>query len=797
MHKSSIAAAATIANESAADTRKDQISTIGCHIFKQAEDEGSEHRFRFYEPGLSIDESTSMNSVFYEPTAGPEPVEEPITDEKVIDSHLTKGPDVIEKPREVAETIGNNTGEGSKDEKQASSMSISISSFDPERMEETEAFFRMLVESSNATSRSKASSISATNASEFTFSDFMGSNTGISHHMSTIHSQDDEMNCSSRSNTASIEEADQMSHITGGVDPDGSKDDFDSVTHYGCDIFDGVNSYGVEGERGQETAKMEDGKEVGSISEIEGSDVVDAMERVHSLFDSSGSSSSTEVDQTFSQDSSVMTESATMGEVVAVEEEQTNDVVDDYPSEDDDHFELQPTPRHANTSHNLFRPRNCDALSNSLSENVADCWPPTAFDQLRDPASSTDYIDETSSKSRSKRSQEQWEDKELSSDISLDPSDGLKNETVPDYAIAEVVDLIEIFKSEHERNRNICSPNNTPDDGLLARVKTQRSNAPPQNEIAPNCQGDQGDKYYTPTSETQEGEEEDLSTLFGNGVLRKYSSEDDDSVSSVLDKYHSKDDFDKSPPSCSFDQEVTLEIIDKYSSADSPEDKTERQPQSGRSRIEVIAARGRAAVIPPLSPGTLSTSSRPHRSHGHSQSWDGSYLINTKPSDRPSIHARAVSGVPSIVGSSKSSDSCSSTGSSSSIASIASIASMEEQVATGYRAKASDIIAKSTSDANSIIDTLSEGIHILTKPAKDVIMMGDRDIDIICGQGSDESTKPTSSREWYEDEDTDDEDVNNALDVNEAALERHGSAGAIPGFFWGESLFACKCTERV
>jgi hypothetical protein len=70
-----------------------------------------------------------------------------------------------------------------------------------------------------------------------------------------------------------------------------------------------------------------------------------------------------------------------------------------------------------------------------------------------------------------------------------------------------------------------------------------------------------------------------------------------------------------------------------YSSADS-KGKTEKPPRTGRSKIEVIAVRGRA-ITPPLSPGTLSTSSRPHRSTGRRQSWDGSYLIN----------ARAESGV--------------------------------------------------------------------------------------------------------------------------------------------------------
>jgi hypothetical protein len=43
--------------------------------------------------------------------------------------------------------------------------------------------------------------------------------------------------------------------------------------------------------------------------------------------------------------------------------------------------------------------------------------------------------------------------------------------------------------------------------------------------------------------------------------------------------------------SASFDHS-TSEIIDHHSSVDSPEDKSERRPQSAQSRVEVIASRG-------------------------------------------------------------------------------------------------------------------------------------------------------------------------------------------------------------
>jgi hypothetical protein len=65
--------------------------------------------------------------------------------------------------------------------------------------------------------------------------------------------------------------------------------------------------------------------------------------------------------------------STTIGQVVALEEEETNNAVDECQSEEDDHFELQPTPRHAHTSPNRVRPRNGDADSNTLSEDKADC----------------------------------------------------------------------------------------------------------------------------------------------------------------------------------------------------------------------------------------------------------------------------------------------------------------------------------------------------------------------------------------------------------------------------------------
>ena len=127
-------------------------------------------------------------------------------------------------------------------------------------------------------------------------------------------------------------------------------------------------------------------------------------------------------------------------------------------------------------------------------KQTAGTGPTTHFDLVRDSAPSNNSEDESSSKSSkstSKWRQKQLKDENLSFDIRLDPSDGLKlkNETVLDYAIPEVVDLIEILKSEHEINRNICSPNNNvPDNGHLSRLKTRRSNAPPQNEIAHDYQ---------------------------------------------------------------------------------------------------------------------------------------------------------------------------------------------------------------------------------------------------------------------------------------------------------------------
>jgi hypothetical protein len=68
----------------------------------------------------------------------------------------------------------------------------------------------------------------------------------------------------------------------------------------------------------------------------------------------------------------------------------------------------------------------------------------------------------------------------------------------------------------------------------------------------------------------------------------------------------------------------------------------------------------------------------------------------------------------------------------------------------------------------------------MTKPAKDIIMMGGRDRDIICGQASNESTKPTSSNE-----DTDDEGPN-VLEVNTFDVERTESTDHNTiTFVWG------------
>jgi hypothetical protein len=75
----------------------------------------------------------------------------------------------------------------------------------------------------------------------------------------------------------------------------------------------------------------------------------------------------------------------------------------------------------------------------------------------------------------------------------------------------------------------------------------------------------------------------------------------------------------------------------------------------------------------------------------------------------------------------------------------------------------------------------------MTKPAKYIIMMGDRDRDIICGQASDETTKPKSSNA-----DTDAEGPN-VLEANTFDVERTESTDHIIAFFWGESLCTCKC----
>ena len=50
---------------------------------------------------------------------------------------------------------------------------------------------------------------------------------------------------------------------------------------------------------------------------------------------------------------------------------------------------------------------------------------------------------------------------------------------------------------------------------------------------------------------------------------------------------------------------------------------------------------------------------------------------------------------------------------------------------------------------------------------------------IICGQGSEESTKPTSSRASDEDAYTDDEGQYYALEENAAVVERSGSTDVI------------------
>jgi hypothetical protein len=108
--------------------------------------------------------------------------------------------------------------------------------------------------------------------------------------------------------------------------------------------------------------------------------------------------------------------------------------------------------------------------------------------------------------------------------------------------------------------------------------------------MAHGYEGYQCDKYYTPPASETQGEEEEESTPFGNGVLPQYSSEEDDGVSKSLHKYYPKVETDKSPSACYFDQ-FTPEILDNYSSADS-KGKTEKPPRSGRSKVEVIAARG-------------------------------------------------------------------------------------------------------------------------------------------------------------------------------------------------------------
>ena len=135
----------------------------------------------------------------------------------------------------------------------------------------------------------------------------------------------------------------------------------------------------------------DDAKEVSSISKIDERDTSEEMERVQSLFDTSGSDSSKEVDQTFSQDSSVMSQSARIRTLSAVlEEEEIDKAIDECPSEEDDHFELQPTLRHANsTSSNPFHPRNGDADSDSLLEDEGgDCWRLMPFDRVRHSANS-------------------------------------------------------------------------------------------------------------------------------------------------------------------------------------------------------------------------------------------------------------------------------------------------------------------------------------------------------------------------------------------------------------------------
>ena len=172
--------------------------------------------------------------------------------------------------------------------------------------------------------------------------------------------------------------------------------------------------------------------------------------------------------------------------------------------------------------------------------------------------------------------------------------------TVPDYAIADVIQLIDKFQSEHERNKGICSASEIPQDGLSARVGLLRMPGSPRNEIAVENPTNSENKHSFHKTDSRSSLDED-SFSNRNSVLLQEDSMDGHSYADKLGKY-----------SASFEEPE----LDRYSSTYEELDIT--------SKVQKIAARGRNLRRNSASSRALLGDN----STANQQSWDGSYLVH-------------------------------------------------------------------------------------------------------------------------------------------------------------------------
>jgi hypothetical protein len=163
-------------------------------------------------------------------------------------------------------------------------------------------------------------------------------------------------------------------------------------------------------------------------------------------------------------------------------------------------------------------------------------------------------------KSRAKVSESTKSKEGSLTELSFRPSSGLQNQTVPDHAIAQIVNLIDKFKEEQIRNIAISSPAQSPRKlGFQARRSSPRS-------FATSIQSELVAFQETNNFDSCPSIDDDV---WGNQTSRHQRSDDDYfSATSKLDKYSSTDEYEE---------------IDKYYSID-----------CGNDDNELLAAKGGA-----------------------------------------------------------------------------------------------------------------------------------------------------------------------------------------------------------